>query len=195
MNCSNLASALATNGYDVVDALARVDFNMKPSVSHMFGQIFADSILVRGANMRTEMNKIYKVSQQTNAQYEMPFANGLFHGAVWYITGTVLGISWRQIQSELCHTIGNAQRFFWSCLHGVGHGALIRQVATNYGRCSAIATPARTTVSWEAMAAAELMCNRAPSSQVANLCGQGLFHGFFEHLGVAWRRIHHPRKR
>lgn len=119
--------------------------------------------------------------------------HGLVHGFTWWRVATSPepdnGALWRWITTELCE-LGNASaQLYWNCLHGVGHGVLAREVR---GRGWAPTTPCAPlnpdNVTMGELRRALDVCRAADDlglSDAASGCAEGLFHAYFEAVGIS----------
>jgi len=92
------------------------------------------------------------------------------HGAIWHLVA-YYNMSWKSILSFICPYTDPG-----SCMHGTGHGFLIRHTQTSYGPLSRMQSI--SNVSNVARALED--CKRGPYPYDYR-CTNGLYHGVMEH--------------
>jgi hypothetical protein len=99
------------------------------------------------------------------------------HGAVWFIMGTMNG-SWPVALTRLCPGVLNT----FNCMHGVGHGFLIKNAQPDYGPATAFPPGVLPLTSVSPIVRATDECTEADGrGPLAQSCLTGAYHGTMEY--------------
>jgi len=173
---------IGSNCSQVEDRIVELGFNGAIETTHYLNwhslsQLTAHRTLVEELNATAVLTSLYELSMFGEELILFGGSYAVWHGAIWYWVGTVQQFSWDLLVDVLCHTSRPmVSRFYANCMHGTGHGFLIRFTQKGYGKCSTL----QGQVNMAGVALGDAACRSAPNFGMAQYCLHGFFHGVFE---------------
>lgn len=146
---------------------------------HSLSQLTAHKALSEGLDLIAVFTGLYELALYSEPLILFGGSYALWHGALWYAVGTSHHFSWDATQDVLCHSSEPmVAHFYANCMHGVGHGFLIRFTQKGYGKCSRLNDVGNLNITDAAQG--DVACRSAPNVAMAQLCLHGFFHGVSE---------------
>lgn len=175
----NKSSTVNYNCSQFYDDIPTVLKRLTLGGSHVLGQILGAQAWQANPNV-TSIHEGIEPLLQHHGMIPDGYGDtiGLYHASVWYIFGAN-NLLFDDLQL-LCPRTD--YEWVFMCLHGVGHGGLIRarkQEWKSYTACSEIGvvTSGALRIGYE-------VCRQAPSSFLEYSCSTGFYHSTFEHLDI-----------
>lgn len=113
---------------------------------------------------------------------------GIYHGAIWQYLYLATPLPFWQVLKITCprqHSGRVSVSLIYHCLHGAGHGAVLRAVPllTDVHHSLSCTHDSTPPISPAVSLAALSICEQAPTLGLAFGCSQGMFHSIIEHHG------------